>query len=176
MRPDAADRARSLGPQAALREGHGEAAARHVLGGGEQAALGRLADERLDPPLAVEVERRRAVLGGEARERGIRAPGETRRRLPDEQDPVAGVPASPGGRASRRPRAARRRRSRASGAIAPPGRLVVERDVAAGDRQPERAARVGEAADALGRAARTPRAGSGPRSSGSSSRRAAAPR
>ena len=129
-----------------------------------RAAVDGLADERLERRLAREVERRRAVLHGGAGQRRVRRPGQARRRLADEQD-------------------RRRRRSRNAGptslpmsssrpttpisgvgAIGAVRRLVVERDVAAGDGQAERPARVAQAADALAAAARTPRGASDRRS------------
>ena len=151
-------------PHRALGEGDGEPAAGDVLGGGDEAARDRLADERLERP---------------PRGRGRAPAGRPRRRTGQR-----GVGGAGQARASPRRRAGSRRRrltkagptsvamssSRPTtpisgvGAIAPGRRLVVERDVAAG----HRAGRApGTRRRGRGRprsAARTPRAGSGRRS------------
>ena len=76
-------------PDGALGEGHGEAAAAHVLGAGHETALDGLADEGLDGRLADEVEGRRIILGGDAGQRRIGRPIQTGRALTDEDDGVA---------------------------------------------------------------------------------------
>ena len=137
------------GPHRGLGERHGESAARDVLRGREQAALGGLPDERLEAQLGREVERRRAVLGRDAGDARVLAALEAGTRLPDEQDRVA-----------RRPE---RRPERLGHVVEQPddadlgrrgdpaaSRFVVQRHVPAGHRQAERATRVAEAAHRLG--------------------------
>ena len=144
---------RSCAPTAApdrhLGERHGEAAARDVLAALDEAAVDRLADERLEArargPGRAPAARPRARRRRAARTRCPRGPAPG---LADQQHRVALG-------AERRPDALRdvveqpddadlgRRRDRR------PGRLVVQRDVAAGDRQAERDAGVGQAADRL---------------------------
>ena len=139
----------SPAPHRRLGERHREPAARDVLRGREQAARDGLDDERLEPPLAVEVEGRRAVLGRDAGDARVLAA----RRGPGPASPTRRI-ASPAARnagpiagatSSSRPTTpiCGRRRDPAA------RRLVVQRDVAAGDGQAERAARVAEAADRL---------------------------
>ncbi len=143
-----AQRRPDVAPDRHLGERDREAAAGHVLAALDEAARDRLADERLDGGLAGEVERRRAVLGRRAGEPLVRRAGEPGRRVADHDDRVALA-------AERRADARRdvvqqpddpdlgRRGDRGA------GRLVVQRHVAAGDRQPEGDARVGQAADGL---------------------------
>ena len=139
-----------IAPHRAFGQGDREAAARHVLDGRDEAAGDRVADERLDGSLAFEVQVRQAVLEGRAGEGRI---GRTR------PDPARSRrPARPRRRPPRRPA----RRACAMSSMSPTTpisarrgdgagrRLVVERDVAAGDRQAERHARIGEAPDAFG--------------------------
>ncbi len=132
-----------------LGERDGEAAADDVLGRGDEAAGDRLADERLERRLAREVERRRAVLRRDAGEARVGAA----RRGPASPSPTS-TTASPSA-TNAGPTSVATSSSRPTtpisgvGAIAPAGRLVVERDVAAGDRQAERAAGVAEPADRL---------------------------
>ena len=94
------------------------------------------------------------ATAGRPRRRGRRARRRRCRRGPASPRRRAGSgrrrPASPAGRASPTSSSSPTTPISGVGAIAPARRLVVERDVAAGDRQPEGAARVGEAADALG--------------------------
>ena len=143
-----AEAAVAVAPDRAFGERDGQAATRNVLGRGEEAPVRRLTDERLDRGLQSQVEAGWAVLRRDARQSGVLAPREARRRLADQDDHVA--VGSEG-----RPHQAidvleqaddpdlRRRGDRAA------GRFVVERDVAAGDRQAERAARVAHAPDGL---------------------------
>ena len=123
-------------PHRHLGERDGEPAARHVLAALDEAAIDGLADERLEARLEREVERRRAVVetrAGEARVLAAReaGPGLAHQqhlvavgaeRRPDALRDVVEQPDDPdlGGRRDRRP-----------------GRLVVQRDVAAGHRQAE---------------------------------------
>ena len=138
----------AIPPDRALGQGDGQAAGGHVLGRGHETAPDRLADEALDGRLPGEVEPGRAVLRGHPGQLGVGAAGQARRRLADEDDRVAvGHELRPDEPADIVEQAddpdLGRRRDR------PAGRLVVERDVAAGDRQVERPAGVGQAPDAF---------------------------
>src|SRR2546423_1930371 len=136
-------------PHRAFRGGDGESAARHVLGRGEHPPLRGLPDERLDPSLTIEIEEGGSVAGGDPAERRVGAARESRRRGADEDDRIAllrETRTDPNGDVVEQPDDAdlRRGRDRAG------RRFVVERDVAARDRQAQGATGVAEAADTFG--------------------------
>ena len=138
-------------PDRALGERDREAAAGHVLGATR--ARPRAAASRTNAWSAAS--RARSSAGGPS---SGASPASARvvaaRRGPGVASPTSST-MSPSPRERRpdarrrRRRAARRRRSAGVGAIAPGRRLVVEADVAAGDRQAERPARVAQAAHRL---------------------------
>src|SRR6185369_7848108 len=120
-----------------------------VLGGFQEAARGRIADERLEPPLLVEIEGRGAILRGDPGDAGVLAALEPGAVLADEQDRVAVMPER--GCQGKldvieetdNPDLGRRGDPAA-------GRFVVQRDVSAGDRQAERETGIAEATNRLG--------------------------
>ena len=83
-------------PDRLLRDRDREAATGHVLAALDEAARDRLADERLEPPLAVEVERRRAVLRRRPGEPLVLGAGEARGRPRRPARPRGGPPGTPG--------------------------------------------------------------------------------
>ena len=137
-----------LAPHRRFGERDREAAAGDVLGRRDQPSPDRLADEDLEGGFASEVDGRRVVLRRRTRERRVGGSGQARPGLAGDQDRVVGQHerrTDQGGdviEQTDHPDLGRRR----DGAR---GRLVVERDIAAGDREPEGPTRVGETADAL---------------------------
>ena len=139
----------ALAPDRHLGERHGQAPARDVLRRAREPCRGRLLQEGVQGGLALEVDRRRAILRRHAGELRVDAPGQPRDRLADEDDQVVV-------RGECRSHAAAHvleqaddpdLRRRGDGSL---GRLVVETDVATGDREAEGAAGVAHAADRLG--------------------------
>ena len=150
-RPDVRqpDGGAQVAPDRAFRQRDRETTGRHVLGRGDQAAGDRLANECLDRRLAHQVEIRRRVVGRHAGELRVGGADEARRGVADQHDRVAVLVRTPGRPASTTSSSRPTTPISGVGAIRPDGRLVVERDVAAGDRQTERPARIGEPANAL---------------------------
>ena len=142
------DRSSDAAPHRALGQRNRQSTAGDVLGRGHHAARDRLADVRLERGFTREVQVRRAVLGSGAGQPGVGGSGQPGRGVANQHDHVPGRPK----RGLNETRhvlqqahdADLGRRGDGAGR-----RLVVERDVAAGDRHAERATGVTEATDSF---------------------------